>query len=127
MPDGRLLEGKRVIVTGASRGIGRAIAIACGAGGATVGVNFCRSEKDARAVADEVGATAVLLPFDVGDSAAVSQAFEAFAEEEVLARVPLKRFVKPEEVADFAVFLLSDRARAITGAIHTIDGGFAAG
>ena len=33
------LSGMRVIVTGASRGIGRAVAIACARHGATVGVN----------------------------------------------------------------------------------------
>ena len=52
---------------------------------------------------------------------------KALAEAEVLARVPLQCFVKPEEIADFVVFLLSERASAITGATHTIDGGFAAG
>ena len=249
MRNGGLLEGKRLIVTGASRGIGRAIAIACGRSGAAVGVNFFHSEPEARAVADEIGASAMLLPFDVGDPAAVSEAFDAFtartggidalvnnaginrpsllvsacdedidavvrtnvigaiaciraaippmlrqrhgvivnissvaserpsrgqtvyaatkgaiesltravaveygrkgirchcvrpgpvdtemlaatkalAGEEVLGRVPLRRFVKPEEIANLAVFLLSDRAEAMTGAVHTIDGGFAAG
>src|SRR5437868_12721238 len=73
-----MLEGKRVIVTGASRGIGRAIALACARNGATVGINFHRSEKEARAVADETGG--VLLRFDVGDSAAVEQAFGQFGE-----------------------------------------------
>jgi len=34
------LAGMRVIVTGASRGIGRAVAIACARHGATVGVNY---------------------------------------------------------------------------------------
>ena len=54
-------------------------------------------------------------------------ATKALAGEEVLARIPLQRFVTPEEVAAFAVFLLSDRASAVTGAVVTIDGGYAAG
>ena len=249
MADGALLEGKRVIITGASRGIGRAIALACARAGAIVGINFNHSEADARTVASQVGPSATLLPFDVCDPAAVTGAFEAFVDraggldalvnnaginrpallvsandadieaavrtnvmgpiactraaippmlrarqgvivnigsvaacrpsrgqtvygatkgaieaftravaveygrkgirchcirpgpvdtdmfaatkalagDDVLERVPLTRFVKAEEVADFAVFLLSDRASAITGAIHTVDGGFAVG
>ena len=37
--------------------------------------------------------------------------------------VPLKRFGKPEEVADLVLFLSSDKAEFITGACITIDGG----
>ena len=37
--------------------------------------------------------------------------------------VPLKRFGKPEEVADLVIFLSSERAAFITGAGITIDGG----
>ena len=50
---------------------------------------------------------------------------KALAADRILARIPLERFIKPEEIAERTVFLMSDRARAITGAIHTIDGGFA--
>ena len=38
--------------------------------------------------------------------------------------IPLRRFVKPEEVAAAAVFLVSDDAGAITGHSLVIDGGF---
>lgn len=240
-----MLDGKRVIVTGASRGIGRAIALACARSGATVGINFRHSEKDARSIAEEIGPSAMLLPFDVSDAAAVAQAFEQFgaidglvnnagvnrpallatapdsdidcmmrtnvlgpivcsraaiprmlaerrgvilnvssvaaerpsrgqsiyaatkgaieaftravaveygrkgirchcirpgpvdtdmlaatkavAEEEIMNRIPLRRLVTAEEVAALAVFLLSDQAKAITGSVHPIDGGFVAG
>ena len=247
--DPRALEGKRVIVTGASRGIGRAIAIACAEAGALVGVNFHRGEEEARDVAGRIGSQAVLLRFDVGNSSAVSAGFEEFerraggidalvnnagiirpsllasapdedvsevvhtnlvgtivctraalrpmlaqrqgiilnvssvaaqrpvrgqtvyaatkggieaftravaveygrkgircqcirpgpvdtqmlaptraiADDTVLERIALKRLVTPAEVADLAVFLLSDRAGAMTGDTHTIDGGFIAG
>ena len=39
---------------------------------------------------------------------------------------PTKQFVTVEEVADLAVFLASDSARSITGAIMPIDGGWTA-
>jgi len=41
-------------------------------------------------------------------------------------RHPLARFGQPEEVAELALFLVSDRAAWITGAIHPIDGGASA-
>ena len=72
------LEGKRIIVTGASRGIGRAIALACAREGAEVGINFHRSEKEARALQQEIGERATLLPFDVADAAAVAGGISKF-------------------------------------------------
>ncbi len=38
-------------------------------------------------------------------------------------QVPCKRFGKPEEVADLVCFLLSDKARYITGEVVSINGG----
>jgi 3-oxoacyl-[acyl-carrier protein] reductase len=43
--------------------------------------------------------------------------------EESLAKIPMKRFGKPEEVAELCAFLISDRAGYITGQSFVIDGG----
>jgi len=51
-----LLNGKTALVTGSSRGIGRAIAIALAQAGADVVVNYVRREADAEAVAKEIAA-----------------------------------------------------------------------
>jgi 3-oxoacyl-[acyl-carrier protein] reductase len=246
-----LLADTRIVVTGASRGIGQAIARACAREGAIVGIG-CRkaSEAAAESVADEIAAAGHrpphVLPFDVSDPLAVSAALDAFvaqegrvdavvanagvnlpdllatsdverirtqvdvnllgpiflaraavphmlrqragvlvqigscagehpsrgqsvyaatkgalasltralaveygkkgiravcvepgpiatdmleatralAEAEVLARVPLGRLGTPEDVAELVVFLVSDRARFITGSVHAVDGGF---
>lgn len=44
----------------------------------------------------------------------------------LLAAQPTRRFVAPEEIAAFAVFLASEEARAVTGAILPMDGGWTA-
>ncbi len=76
----RKLEGKAAIVTGASRGIGRAIAIALGREGASVAVNYARHGEEALSAVEEItaaGSRAVALQADVGDRAQVERMFEA--------------------------------------------------
>lgn len=50
------LDGRTALVTGSSRGIGRAIALKLAALGADVGINYVTRDRDARAVADEIAA-----------------------------------------------------------------------
>jgi len=78
---GSPLAGLRTVVTGASSGIGKAIAIAFAAGGARVGIGFCHSFRDARALAEELGPGHPLLQADLstpdGCTSIVQQAFDA--------------------------------------------------
>jgi NAD(P)-dependent dehydrogenase (short-subunit alcohol dehydrogenase family) len=46
--------------------------------------------------------------------------------EALMKRMPIGRFIAPEEVADLAAFLASDEARAITGQVAGVDGGWSA-
>jgi 3-oxoacyl-[acyl-carrier protein] reductase len=80
----KALEGKVALVTGASRGIGRAIAKALGARAATVVINYHSREDAAREAAAEVeaaGGKAHILQFDLGDAAAVEAAVKQVAEQ----------------------------------------------
>ena len=64
------------LITGASRGIGRATALLLAKQGWDIGVNFVRGEDDARALAIEIealGRRALLLQADVSDQAQVAQ------------------------------------------------------
>jgi 3-oxoacyl-[acyl-carrier protein] reductase len=79
---GRDLEGRVALVTGASRGIGRAVAVALGAAGAKVIVNYVANESaaaEAVAAVAAAGGTAVAARFDVADSAAVDAAIKELA------------------------------------------------
>ncbi|MDP6358623.1 MAG: SDR family oxidoreductase [Planctomycetota bacterium] len=248
-----MLESKKILITGASRGIGRAIALACARERAAVGISYRDSEDQAKSLQKEIASRyeteAMLLPFDVRDPVAAGKAVDFFSgesdridglvncagifrpgllvslppgeieeqiavnllgaihcaqaalpsmiqqrsgvilnvssvaairpnrgqavyaaskgalesltralaveyarkgirflclrpgpvdtdmmagtkvlgEEEILARTPLRRLGKPEEIADLAVYLLSEKAEYITGSTHTIDGGYLEG
>jgi 3-oxoacyl-[acyl-carrier protein] reductase len=69
------LHGKVAVVTGASRGIGRAIAVALAGHGARVVMNFLHNQAAAAEAAAAVGSAGVLMRFDVADPDAVNQAF----------------------------------------------------
>ena len=71
------LAGKGVVVTGAGRGIGRALAVRAAAEGARVVVNDLDADN-ARAVAAEIGGTAV--PGDAASTAGVTALVEAATE-----------------------------------------------
>ena len=68
------LDGLVALVTGGSRGIGRAIAETLAARGAAVAVNFASREDAAREVCESIaaaGGKAIAVGFDVSDAAAV--------------------------------------------------------
>jgi 3-oxoacyl-[acyl-carrier protein] reductase len=79
-------QGKVVLVTGASRGIGREIALGFGRGGATVAVNDIPSQaehaREACARIEQVGGKAFPIEFDVANPAACTEAVEKIAKEQ---------------------------------------------
>ena len=49
------------------------------------------------------------------------------AEREAVQQIPIGRMVEPEDIADLILFLVSERASAITGQVIAVDGGAARG
>jgi 2-keto-3-deoxy-L-fuconate dehydrogenase len=74
---------------------------------------ICPGTIETPSLDERIAAAGVRL---VGGSAAARAQF--------VARQPLGRLGRPEEVAALAVYLASDESRFTTGAIHVIDGGF---
>ncbi|MCK8046545.1 3-ketoacyl-ACP reductase FabG2 [Shewanella sp. 1CM18E] len=70
---------KRVLITGSSRGIGKAIALKLAASGHDIAMHF-HSNQDAanatRAELEQLGVNVTCLQFDIADRAAVKQAIE---------------------------------------------------
>ena len=76
MTESRTLAGQSALVTGASLGIGAAIAEGLGAAGAKVAINYRSHRDDAERVADAVrasGSEAIVVQGDVADEAAVER------------------------------------------------------
>ena len=73
------LDDKVALITGGSRGIGRAVALRLAQAGAFVWINFCRNEiaaGETRALIMDQGGRAELAPFDVSDTKETERAIK---------------------------------------------------
>lgn len=78
------LEGKGIIITGAARGIGRAIALECARRGANIAFNFVKSQAQAANLTSEIeslGVRALAFQCDVGELKAVREMVNAVKKE----------------------------------------------
>ena len=123
MDERRELEGRVALVTGASRNIGRAIALALADGGANVIVNARKSLDEARAVVKEIesrGGKAVASLADVTDEQSVMtmvrSSIDTFGRLDILVNNAAVRDVTPIETIDYATW------KRVTGII--LDGAF---
>ena len=84
MSEGKPLEGKVALVTGASKGIGRSIAVALGRAGCDVGVNYCSDRQGAVQTAEEIrgfGRKANAYQADVAQRVNVNEMFQRFTDD----------------------------------------------
>src|SRR5436853_3582621 len=84
VPPQKLLLGQKALVTGASSGIGRAIAVSLADAGADVVINYVSGEDKAQALAQELrekGTRAIAIRADVSDERQVSDMFAAMIAE----------------------------------------------
>ena len=84
VPPQKLLLGQKALVTGASSGIGRAIALSLGEAGADVVINYVSDEDKAQGLAEEIrakGVRALALRADVSDEVQVGDMFGAMIEQ----------------------------------------------
>ena len=78
------LSGKVALVTGSSRGIGRAVAIGLAKAGADVAVNFLKNEKEARITLEQIiaaGRRGILLQADVSKAGDIDGMVETLGKE----------------------------------------------
>ena len=84
VPAQKVLRGQSALVTGASSGIGLAIARSLGEAGADVAINFVAGEDKAQELAEEIhaqGVRAITLRADVSDEAQVRAMFKTMIEQ----------------------------------------------
>lgn len=131
------------LVTGGTRGIGEAISISLKESGYTVAANYAGNDERAQAFCGTTGIP--VYKFDVSDFAAckegaakgvtVNAIAPGYVEtdmvravpvnvlEKIVAKIPVGRLGRAEDIARGVKFLVADEGEFITGATLSINGG----
>lgn len=116
-------RGKNALVTGSSKGIGRAVAIELAKGGANVTVNYSSSRADAEEVGhviEQAGGKALLVGCDVSDQSAVENMVQqtvdtfggldifvsnaAYSDRELMVEADMKGFRRTIDISMWGAF-----------------------
>jgi len=124
------LNGKTALVTGGSRGIGRAIAVALAREGAAVAVNYVAAKAGVLMLTKAYAME--LAPYSIQVNAISPGLIETdrtahyiqYGPNNIQTAIPARRPGRPEEVAEAAVYLVSDGAAYTTGTTMYLDGGY---
>jgi NAD(P)-dependent dehydrogenase (short-subunit alcohol dehydrogenase family) len=120
--NGAPLRGRAAVITGGGRGVGAAVAQRLASAGAAVLV-AARTASQVEEVAARLRAGGHTAHATITRIVEATGRSDATALEAILQRVPQKRLIEPEEVAEAVMFLCSDGARGITGESLVLDGG----
>lgn len=109
--------------------ISSVVGLSGGAGQANYAASKAGLVGLARSVARELGSRSITANVVAPGFVRTDMTDELTAErkQEILGNVPMSRLAEPEEVAGTAVFLASEQAAYITGAVIPVDGGLGMG
>lgn len=109
--------------------ISSVVGLSGGAGQANYAASKAGLVGLARSVARELGSRSITANVVAPGFVRTDMTDELTAErkQEILGNVPMSRLAEPEEVAGTAVFLASEQAAYITGAVLPVDGGLGMG
>lgn len=104
MADGKPFAGRVAVVTGGSRGIGKACVLKLAELGADVVVNYSRNTEDAEAAAREAGGKSIAVQADMGDRDAIIALFqqvqERFGRVDILVNSAARGLERPRGAID---------------------------
>ena len=130
------LNGKVAVITGASKGLGKAMALASGAAGASLALASRDVEQlsGVKQAVEDLGGKARIFQTDVAEEEQVRKlehdVMETFNGVHILikflSKIPLGRWGRVEEIGRLALYLCSEDAGFITGTDILIDGGWTA-